>query len=309
LDDFFIAINAYNTLKNSINNVLSVYNSLYENDLYIRDYLDFINNSNCESNLGNINILPHEIQSIKFDGVYFKYPNKTDYALKNINLEIKKNDKIAIVGSNGSGKTTIIKLIIRLYEVEKGTILLNNIDIKQYNIMSLRRCVAILFQDYTMYPFTIKENITFGKHIINKDLYQVLDRVDMLDKVQNLPLTIETPITSQLSDHGIELSGGESQRIAISRILIQKNEVLVLDEPTSNLDPIIEKQLYETLLNEMHSNILIIISHRFSFTYKLQKIICISNGSIVEYGSHDELMKLNGYYKKLYDLSCSNSIS
>ena len=304
LDDFFIAINSYNKLKNAIEGIFSTYTSLYENDLYIKDYLEFMESNETEDKSGKY-ILNSQINSIEFDSVYFKYPNSKNYILKNVNFKIGKGEKIAILGSNGAGKTTIVKLIIRLYEIDKGRILINNIDIKDIDLVSLRESVSILFQDYSIYPFTILENVALKENADLSFVCKGLQKVKMLDKIKKMPLFLDTPITCQLSDNGIELSGGENQRIAIARILIRNRNVMVLDEPTSNLDPIIENELYETLINNSADDILIIISHRLTFMQKMDKIICLSDGSIKEMGTHEYLISQNGFYKKMYDINSS----
>jgi len=308
IDDFFVAVNAYNSLKNAINSVLSLYNSLYENDLYLMDYLEFMESESIEENHGDKILLPEQMESIEFQSVYFKYPNNQEYSLKDVSFKINKGEKVIVVGSNGAGKTTIIKLLIRLYEAESGKILINGIDISEYEIVSLRKAIAVLFQDYSIYPFTIRENISLGEKVDEQAVYKAIDKLDMKNRIERLPLGLETPITSQLSELGVEFSGGENQRLAIARMLIRENSVLILDEPTSNLDPIIEYQLYVTLLEEREKNTLIIISHRLTFSHKMEKIICMSNGSIVEMGTHDELIKQNGFYKQLYELSTSKYV-
>lgn len=304
LDDFFIAINSYNKLKSAIEGIITTYTSLYENDLYIKDYLEFMDYDEIENKTGKY-ILNSQIDSIEFDSVYFKYPNSKNYTLKNVSFKINRGEKIAIIGSNGAGKTTIIKLLIRLYEINKGKILINNIDIKDIDLVSLRKTFSVLFQDYSIYPFTILENIALEENADLNLVCEALKKVKMLDKVKTMPLFLDTPITCQLCENGIELSGGENQRIAIARILMRNKSVMVLDEPTSNLDSIIENELYETLINNSTDDILIIISHRLTFMQKIDKIICLSDGSIKEIGTHDDLICQNGCYKKMYDLNSS----
>lgn len=303
IDDFFVAINAYNSLKEAISNIFSLYNNLYENDLYLSDYIEFMESQSIEENQGRKKICASEIESIEFKSVYFKYPNSNEYALKDISFRINKGEKVIIVGGNGAGKTTIVKLLIRLYDIDHGSILINQVDITEYEIKSLRKAFAILFQDYSIYPFSIKENVSLGETVEDNDIIEALRKVDMIDRISKLSQGIDTPITSQLSEAGVEFSGGENQRIAIARMLIRKDCILVLDEPTSNLDPIIEYQLYVSLLDEKIKNTLLIISHRLTFSHKMEKIICLSDGSIVEMGTHDELISIDGYYKNLYELS------
>ncbi|MBR6096423.1 MAG: ATP-binding cassette domain-containing protein [Oscillospiraceae bacterium] len=143
-----------------------------------------------------------------------------------------------IVGSNGAGKTTVIKLLLRLYTPQEGEIRINGIDIKSYDIESLRKAFSVLFQDYTIYPFSVKDNITLGRKTSDATIEKALKQVGLWSKVQSLPFGIDTPVTSQMLDSGVEFSGGESQRIALARIYTSQSRFVILDEPTSNLDPI-----------------------------------------------------------------------
>jgi len=208
------------------------------------------------------------------------------------------------VGNNGAGKTTVIKLLLRLYDPQEGIIRINGTDIREYDLVELRNSISVLFQDFTIYPFTIRENITLGKNISNEVVEDALDRVGLLNKVKSMPLGLDTPITSQMLEDGIELSGGESQRLAIARIYAGNKGFIVLDEPTSNLDPYIEQELYEAILSNLEESTVIIISHRLTFTYRMNKIICIVDGKIAEEGTHRELLRnRNGYYSGMFDLS------
>jgi len=309
IGDFFVSLNSYNTLKASISGLFTAYNTLYSNDLYIGEYLSFMS-ANDESETNNANAInASEIMSIEFINISFTYPNSNKKALSNVSLRINKGDKIAIVGNNGAGKTTIIKLLLRLYEPQEGIIKINGRNITDYSIDSLRTSISVLFQDFTIYPFTIKDNIALGKDIDCEQVENALKKVGMIDKINGLPLGLDTPLTSQMLESGIELSGGESQRIAIARIYAGNKSVIVLDEPTSNLDPYIEYELYESVLSELKDSTVLIVSHRLTFTYKMSKIMCIIDGQLVEEGKHDDLMKNeNGYYYKMFNIGASKYI-
>lgn len=300
-DDFIVSLNAYNRLKSVCSQLFELYNRIFENSLYINDYIDFMNNKEYLLISGKLEIHANQIESIIFRNVSFKYPNKDKLVLKNISFTIKKGEKVALIGKNGAGKTTIVKLLLRLYDASDGEILINNLPLCEYNIDSLRRAISVLFQDYTIYAFSIRDNIALGKDMSEEKLNKAIQMADMEPQVASTPRGLETPITSQFLDQGVEFSGGELQRLALCRIFASENDFLILDEPTSNLDPIIESRLFERLLDESGSTTMIIISHRLTFTYKMDRIICIEKGQLAEQGSHSELMQIeSGIYKSLY---------
>lgn len=190
-------------------------------------------------------------------------------------------------------------MLLRLYEPDRGSILINGRDIRTYQIASLRSSIAVLFQDYAIYPFSVSDNVKIGKNISKDAVCDALKKVGMLERVLRLTNGIDTPITSQMEDDGVEFSGGEAQRIAIARMYACDSKLLILDEPTSNLDPVIENELYENILDDSKEKTVIIISHRMAFTYKMDKIICMKSGSIEEEGTHNELLQIeDGLYKK-----------
>ncbi|MCI6813491.1 MAG: ABC transporter ATP-binding protein/permease [Lachnospiraceae bacterium] len=306
--DFYVSLNSYNSLKRSIASLFETYNTLYENDLYINDYIYFMNIGQMENAIEGENQLA-DIKQIEFKNVTFAYPNSKEPALKNVSFTISQGERIAIVGNNGAGKTTIIKLLLKLYKPQSGKIKINGINIERYDVSSLRKAFSVLFQDYTVYPFSVKDNITLGREVSTEKIEYALQCVDMLGKIQSLPKGIHTPVTSQMLDSGVEFSGGESQRIALARIYANSSGFVVLDEPTSNLDPFIEYKLYKSLLNTLGNKTVIIISHRLTFTYKMDRILCLNDGVLTEDGSHEELLKLNGYYSKMYHLSTEKYVT
>ena len=213
-DDFVVSLNAYNRLKGAISQILTIVVEVSSNDLFIKDYLSYMEMP-FEVECGSRELL--QIESLVFQDVSFKYPNASEYALKNVSFSIKKGEHIAIVGNNGAGKTTMIKLLLRLYDPTHGKILINGVDIAEYDLSSLRRVASVLFQDYSLYAFSVRENLTLGALVPDGKIIDALSRVNLLDKVMSLPKKLDTPITNQMYEGGVELSGGEMQRLALAR--------------------------------------------------------------------------------------------
>jgi len=304
-DDFVVSLNAYSRLKGAFSQILNVFVEISANDLYVKDYLTFMG-APFETECGDREL--SQIDSVEFKNVSFHYPNATEYALKNINFSVKKGEHIAIIGKNGAGKTTMIKLLLRLYDPNEGSIFINGVDIAEYNISSLRRTVSVLFQDYSIYAFSIRENLTLGVPISDEKIMDALTRVNLLEKVMKLPMKLDTPITNQLYEGGVEFSGGEKQRLALARAYLRNQMLFILDEPTSNLDPFIESSFYEDLLSQT-TNTVIVISHRITFTYRMTKIICMKGGHIIETGAPAELLENpQSLYKEMYDLNTAKYI-
>lgn len=300
--EYFTFVNAFAQLKSTILGLTNVYTELYSNSLFANDYIDFLN-SKEKVTLNEHGKQLIEVNSIEFNDVSFQYPNSNQLALENVSFKIEKGNRVAIVGKNGAGKTTIIKLLLRLYDPMSGQILINDINIKNYNTKSLRAAIQTLFQDFAMYAFSIKENITLGRKISDEDIWDALEKVELKEKIQKLNLSLETPITSQLYAEGVELSGGEAQKLAIARIYANNPKTFIMDEPTSNLDPHAEYLLYKRLMDETNQDsIVVVISHRLTLTYQMSKIIVIDQGKVIEDGTHGELMTLKGVYYQLYSV-------
>lgn len=306
--EYFMCINAYNQLKNTIQNIMSTYTQLYGNSLFASDYIDFLKSDETITLNKNGRML-HNIDKIKFVNVSFQYPNSNIPAISNVSFSINKGDKVAIIGKNGAGKTTIIKLLLRLYDPTSGEIFINDLNIKYYNTESLRNAIQTLFQDFAIYAFSIKDNISLGRNIDPNDILDALEKIGLKDKVDSLRYELDTPITSQLYADGIELSGGEAQKLAISRLYANNPKTFVMDEPTSNLDPHAEYILYHRLLEDIYKeSTIIVVSHRLTLTYKMSKIIVMDAGCVIENGTHDELMRTNGIYRNMYTIQAEKYV-
>ena len=254
-----------------------------------------------------------EAGSLKLTNVSFRYPNTDKDTLKDISIEIKPGEKIAIVGENGAGKTTFVKLLMRLYDVTDGSIEYNGHDIREYNTKAYRKKISAVFQDYNIYAATLAENVLLRQYNKEdeKDVIAALKKADFSKKLSKLPDGIFTNLTREFSDEGVNLSGGESQKIAISRVFLNDEDraISILDEPSSALDPVSEYKLNKNLIDHAQNDTVIFISHRLSTTRMADRIYLFEHGSIIEQGSHEELMQLNGRYREMFDRQAKNYIS
>lgn len=238
---------------------------------------------------------------VEFKNVSFKYPGTDNWVLKNINLKFDLGKKLAIVGQNGCGKTTFVKLLIRFYDVTEGEILLNGINIKKYRYDEYLKIFSVVFQDFNLFAYPLAQNIASGMDYDKEKVVQSLKDVGMYDDVQKWDKGIQTYLYKDIDENGISVSKGQEQKIAIARALYQDSPFLILDEPTASLDPISEAEIYEKLGEIIKDRTAIFISHRLSSCKFSDKIIVFDKGEIAETGDHDSLICKNGMYKKLWD--------
>jgi len=244
--------------------------------------------------------------TLVFKNVFFKYPNTSDYILKDVNLTINNNEKLGIVGLNGAGKTSLIKLICRLYKPNRGQIFLNGHDIYSIDYYQYISSISVIFQDFQLFAFSIYDNIVLGK-TFNSEKFQSVLKLSGLDgKIKQLhPNREHTMITKEFDEAGVDLSGGESQKLVLARALYKNSRMIILDEPTAAMDPIAEYEFYQHF-NELSSQKTVIyISHRLAATKFCDKIAVIANGAVEEYGSHEELIAKQGIYKELFQYQAS----
>lgn len=286
--------------KNTILTILLKISSLFKESLFIDQLKYFLN---INERICNKSRQVNKIKKIEIKNLYFSYGEKC--ILNNINLTIDSNEKIAIVGRNGCGKTTLSKIIMGLYEDYDGEILINGISLKEYDIKSYYKKISGLFQDYVKFEATIRENIAFGNiKIIYDDekIYDIAKKFNILDMICNFKNGLDTQLGMWFDD-GISLSVGQWQKIALCRAFSRDSDLIVLDEPNASMDNITDREISDLYSEIMKDRIGIIIAHKFNrLVEKMDKIIVMDNGKIVEIGTHDELIKKNGIYRKMSEI-------
>lgn len=238
---------------------------------------------------------------IEFKNVSFKYPNTESYALQNINLKINNGEHLAVVGRNGSGKTTFIKLMCRLYDVTDGEILINSINIKEYSKESIIKLYSVVFQDFKIFSTTLAQNISANEEYDKERLYDTLDKANIKDRVLAMENKESTYLYKDLDKSGVEISGGEAQKLALARALYKDSPVVILDEPTAALDPVAENEIYNRFNSFVDNKTAIYISHRLSSCVFCNRIAVFDKSQLVETGTHQELLNANGKYSELWN--------
>ena len=250
-----------------------------------------------------------EIETIEFRNVSFTYPRTTSKILDNVSFKINKGEKISVVGLNGAGKTTIVKLICRLYKINEGEILVNGVNIDHYNYSSYISKISAVFQDFKLFAYSIKENI-LNEDGDEKEAYQIACKVGLKEKIDKLDDGINSLYSKSFDEKGIELSGGECQKVAIGRALHSKSSLIILDEPTSALDPIAEAEIYSSFNNLVQNKTALYISHRMSSSVFCDKVLILNNGKVEDFAPHKELIKKkDSLYYKLFTSQAKNYAS
>ena len=275
----------------------------FEDLLYVKDLFIILNlKPKINKNLKGIKIKPPF--KVEFKDVWFKYPNSKKYVLKNFNLTIEPNQKIALIGKNGAGKTTIIKLLVRFYDINRGKILINGKDLNNINLNHWRKNIGALFQDFNRYAYTVRENIRLGdvdKPFEQEIFNQAIKKSGANQFIKNLSKKEATVLSKQF-ENGTDLSTGEWQKIALSRAFFRDAPLLILDEPTSAIDAQSEYKIFQQIDRFEKNKSVIMISHRFSTVRNANKIYVIDKGKIIEGGSHRQLIEQNSRYAKLFRL-------
>lgn len=300
--DFTFIIASIRTLSRSLTVIINNFSNNLSYSLQVNDYRKF-ETLDLSFNGDTKPLVADEVE-IEFKNVSYSYYMQEGYTLKNISFKIKKGERIALVGHNGAGKTTLIKLICGFYHPTEGEILVNGVNINEIDRESLIKLIAPVFQDSNHYAVSIKENVameTIG-NIDDEKLYMSLNLAGLTQKIESLKNGVDTVITRDMDDTGVELSGGESQKLSIARAIYKNAPFVILDEPTSALDPIAESELYVNLNKIINNHSAIFISHRLSSTKFCDRIFFLEKGELLEVGTHDELMNIDSEYKKLFNM-------
>jgi len=302
--DFSVLISAITTTRNKLNQLARYFAMQQKHCLWVQNLRDFLD---YEPKLTDNGIEPGEFESLEFRNVSFRYDGNSKNTLSNISFKINKGDTFAVVGHNGAGKSTLSKLIMRLYDVTEGEILYNGINIKEYDLLKYRDKFASVFQDYRIFAMTVAENVLI-REVDDENIQlarKALGQSGVYDKIQTLPEKENTLLTREFDNQGALLSGGESQKVTIARLFAKDFDVAILDEPSSALDPVAESRMYDALMEGTKGKTVFYISHRLSSATRSDKILVFSKGRLIETGSHDELMALEGEYCEMFTLQAS----
>jgi ABC-type multidrug transport system fused ATPase/permease subunit len=238
----------------------------------------------------------------EFRAVSFRYSGQTAYALRNINLTIGAGEKLSVVGENGAGKSTLVKLLMRLYQPTEGHILINGVDIQDYDFDDYEKLFSAVFQDFVLYTMSLRDNLSLGHAVDEAKLVEALKKSGLENKLESLERGLDTFIHRDFDEDGFEPSGGEGQKIALARALVKDAPVVILDEPTAALDPRAEYEIYQNFNQMVSGKTAVFISHRLSSAQFCDKIAVLKGGELVEYGPHAELVAKNGLYQELFTM-------
>ncbi len=295
--------------SNNIQQIFSTLSGVADQALFLTDLLAFFDMQPTIRSKPNALPAPRPIMSgFEFRNVSFSYPGNSRLVLRNLNFTLSPGESVALIGENGEGKTTLVKLITRLYDPTEGQILLDGIDLREYDLDDLYREIGVIFQDFMRYEMTARENVATGRieSLNNTDEIKTAARKSLADAViARLPLQYEQQLGRRF-ETGVDLSGGEWQKLALARAYLRDAQVLVLDEPTAALDARSEYEVFESFAELTQGKMALFISHRFSTVRMADRIVVLARGRIAEEGSHDQLMALGGRYAEMFELQAAS---
>ncbi|MBR4719729.1 MAG: ABC transporter ATP-binding protein [Lachnospiraceae bacterium] len=305
-----ILYGSFGRLKRSMKVFSETYPFACETSLYVGKIRKFL--SYEPTIVSDENFVPDsKAKDIELKDVSFAYGKNTDMLIKDLNLHIRPGEKIALVGYNGAGKTTLVKLLMRLYDVKSGAVFADGRDIKRYDVKKYRDTIGTVFQDFMIFGGNVTENVILdvSEHADESRVRSALTDSGLIERIDRFKNGLRTELTTEFSTEGVNLSGGESQKLAIARVFYKDAGLMILDEPSSALDPIAEYQLNHAMLKATGDKTVIFISHRLSTTRNADRIIMLEDGRIVEQGSHEELLKLNRKYAEMWKVQAGAYIA
>lgn len=302
--DCLIIVSTLQNIYDSVNSLLDKGASIHETSLYMQDLRTFLEENRSEQASQGDKVA--SFGDIQIENVSFSYSRADHCALNDINMHIRKGEKIAIVGPNGAGKSTLVKLLLGLYSPCAGSIRLGGEDYRNLNMQSMRDVYSVVLQDYRHFSMSVKENVELGDPVDEEAAYQALEKSGLLSRVSKMKNGIHSLLDKEIDDSGEVLSGGEQQKLALAHVYLQNSSIIILDEPASALDPIAEHELYERMLNMAQGKTVIFISHRLSSTTMADRIYYLEQGRVTECGTHRELMEKGGKYCELFHVQAAN---
>ena len=305
IGDFTMSISATSNFFGGIQTAFYSLQTIFNQCYYLGQYVGFMNS---EEHISGGEDVPEKNKrhSIEFRNVYFKYPGSEKYVLEDVSVKINHSEHISIVGVNGAGKTTFIKLLLGLYKPDKGEILLDGKNINTYSYGEYIKLFSAVFQDFKLFSFSAKENIACSGDVNEEEVVKRFAQVGLLDKFRLLEDGLNTCLYKDFSETGIEPSGGEQQKLAIARALYKNADIVILDEPTAALDPIAEMEVFTHFKKLVNEKTAIFISHRLSMCRFCDRILVFKDGKVIEEGTHEELVnKAGGEYSEMYGIQAN----
>ena len=302
---------SFRRMRQMLQSMMNRFSKIAEGALYLQDLFDFLAiESRIVADM-NAKKFPEKIRNgFTFENVSFKYLNSEKWAIRNLSFHLSKGEKLALVGENGAGKTTLVKLLARLYEPSEGRILLDGIDLREYNLIDLRKNIGIIFQDFIRFQMKAGDNIAIGNIGLREEIPIIKEaaKKSLADTViHQLPEEYEQILGKRFAG-GVELSGGQWQKVALARAYMRKAQLLILDEPTSALDARAEHEVFLRFSELIEGKSAVLISHRFSTVRMADRILFLENGQLLELGSHEQLMKRDGKYAELFKLQAKGYV-
>lgn len=302
ISDFSMYLSAVISLSVLLKELSQKLSVIYQEGQYVSDFFEFLDRD-MEKTGGTKKAVEKDTLEIVFDKVSFRYPGTEEYIFKNLNFTIHKGERLAIVGINGAGKSTLVKLMTGLFDVTEGEIRINGVPIQEYEKKELYRMFSVVFQDVNILAYTVKENVACQEKDISMDkVREAVQKAGLKEKIESLPKQYDQMMLKIIDESGVEMSGGESQKLSIARALYKDGNMVIMDEPTAALDALAEAEIYEEFGSLIKGKTALYISHRLASTKFCDKIALFDRDGLREYGTHEELMELEGEYYHMFQV-------